>query len=71
MLLYDLIIMLFIFQLDPKVLQKIEDQVDTAKSNNLPLLNGSNEGTCSETSSMTVNGRVEIGIASEPVTGAA
>ncbi|XP_034240771.1 platelet binding protein GspB isoform X2 [Thrips palmi] len=58
-------------KMDSKALQKIEGQVDSAKSNHIPLLNGSNDGTCSETSNMSVNGRVEIGIASEPVTGAA
>lgn len=58
-------------KLDPKALQKIEDQVDSSKSNHVPLLNGSSEGSCSETSNMSVSGRVEIGIASEPVTGAA
>lgn len=64
--------MLFLFfQLDSKALQKIEDQVDSVKSNHIPLLNGSSEGTCSESSNMSVNGRVDIGIASEPVTGAA
>ena len=58
-------------KIETNVHQKIEDAVDSGKSNHLPLLNGSSEGSCSETSSMTVNGRVDLGLASEAVTGAA
>lgn len=57
--------------MDSNVLQKFEDQVDSGKSNHMPLINGSSEGSCSESNNMTANGRVEIGLASEPVTGAA
>ena len=57
--------------MDSIVNQKIEDHVDSNKPNHLPLLNGSSEGSCSDSNNMTFNGRVEIGLASEPVTGVA
>lgn len=53
------------------MLQKIEDKVESTKPNHIPLVNGSSEESCSETSNKTVNGRVDIGLISEPVTGAA
>lgn len=56
---------------ESRVSQKMDDHVESSKTTNVHRMNGSSEGSCSESKSMSVNGRVDIGITPEPVTGAA
>lgn len=61
----------YYLQMECVVNQKIEDHVEASKTTHIPLLNGSNESSCSDGKGLVVSGRVDISLTSEPVTGAA